>query len=66
MNTLAPTQVAPDRYAMVAELSTQSRIRGLANFLGLNAESVAQGLVEAIERDRDHQHELLQAHLSTR
>lgn len=51
MNTNAPLRVVAEQEAVVAELAASNRVRELANFLGLDAESVAEGLVEAVGRD---------------
>ena len=51
MNTFAPTVVAPDRSKIVEDLASQNRVRNLARFLGFDAQVVAEGLVEAVQRD---------------
>jgi hypothetical protein len=43
--------VPPDRRTVVVGLAHRERVRELARFLGLDAESVAEGLVEAVDRD---------------
>jgi hypothetical protein len=51
MDMRARKRVAPEQRAIVAELAASNRVRELANFLELDAESVAEGLVKAAQRD---------------
>jgi hypothetical protein len=51
MERITLVRVPPDRRTVVIGLTHRERVRELAKFLGLDAESVAEGLVEAVERD---------------
>jgi hypothetical protein len=51
MNAITPANVSLTRREVVDGLADRNRVRELASFLGLDAESVAEGLVEAVQRD---------------
>lgn len=51
MKRITLVRVPPDRRTVVVGLSHRERVRELARFLGLDAEAVAEGLVDAIDRD---------------
>jgi hypothetical protein len=51
VNAITPTDVSLNRREVVDELADRNRVRELASFLGLDAESVAEGLVEAVARE---------------
>jgi hypothetical protein len=51
MNAITPTNVPVNRREVADGLADRNRVRKLAMFLGLDAESVAEGLVEAVRRD---------------
>jgi hypothetical protein len=51
MDRFTLVRVPPDRRTIVIGLAHRERVRELARFLGLDAESVAEGLVEAVEQD---------------
>jgi len=65
MDTQAPIRAAAEQEAIVAGLAASVRVRELANFLGLDAEAVAEGLVEAVQRDLADGRETLPLHLSS-
>ncbi len=65
MDSNALMRMATEQEAIVAELAASQRVRELANFLGLDAESVAEGLVEAVQRDVTGAGETLQPHLDS-
>jgi hypothetical protein len=51
MERITLVRVPPDRRTVVVGLTHRERVRELAKFLGLDAGSVAEGLVEAVEND---------------
>ena len=51
MKRITLVRVPPDRRTVVVGLAHRDRVRELAKFLGLDAESVAEGLVDAVDRD---------------
>ena len=51
MERISLVRVPPDRRTVVVGLAHRERVRELARFLGLDAESIAEGLVEAVDRD---------------
>lgn len=51
MERISRVRVPPDRRTVVVGLAHRERVRELARFLGLDAESVAEGLVDVVERD---------------
>jgi hypothetical protein len=51
MERITLMRVPPDRRTVVIGLTHRERVRELAKFLGLDAESVAEGLVEAVHQD---------------
>jgi hypothetical protein len=51
MERITLVRVPPDRRTVVIGLAHRERVRELAKFLGLDAETVAEGLVDAIDRD---------------
>jgi hypothetical protein len=51
MERISLVRVPPDRRTVVIGLAHRERVRELARFLSLDAESIAEGLVEAIDRD---------------
>ena len=51
MERTSPVRTAPDRETAVVGLAHRERVRELARFLGMDAESVAEGLVEVVDRD---------------
>jgi hypothetical protein len=51
MERISLVRVPPDRRTVVVGLAHRERVRELAKFLGLDAESVAEGLVDAVDRD---------------
>ena len=51
MERISMVRVPPDRRTVVIGLAHRERVRELARFLSLDAESIAEGLVEAIDRD---------------
>ena len=51
MERTSHAQVATDRHTVIAGLAHRERVRELARFLGMDAESVAEGLVEVLDRD---------------
>ena len=51
MERITLVRVPPARRAAVIGLAHRERVQELAKFLGLDAESVAEGLVEAVEQD---------------
>jgi hypothetical protein len=46
-----PTDVKLNRRAVVDGLADRNRVRELAVYLGLDSDSVAEGLLEAVRRD---------------
>jgi hypothetical protein len=51
MERISLVRVPPDRRTVVVGLAHRERVMELAKFLGLDAESIAEGLVEAVDRD---------------
>ena len=51
MERISLVRVPPDRRTVVVGLAHRERVQELAKFLGLDAESIAEGLVEAVDRD---------------
>jgi hypothetical protein len=51
MDRFTLERVPQDRRNVVSGLAHRERVRELAKFLGLDAGSVAEGLVEAVEND---------------
>jgi hypothetical protein len=51
MDRITLVRVPPDRRTVEIGLAHRERVRELAKFLGLDARSVAEGLVQAVERD---------------
>jgi hypothetical protein len=51
MERISLVRVPPDRRTVVIGLAHRERVRELARFLSLDAESIAEGLVEAVDRD---------------
>lgn len=51
MERTSHIRIAPDRRTVVVGLAHRERVRELARFLGMDAESVAEGLVDVIDRD---------------
>ena len=51
MERITLPRVPRERRSVVVGLAHRERVRELAKFLGLDAESVAEGLVEAVDRD---------------
>lgn len=51
MERISLVRVPPDRRTVVVGLAHRERVRELARFLGMDAESIAEGLVDAIDRD---------------
>ena len=51
MERISHVRVAPDRRTVVVGLAHRERVRELARFLGMDAESIAEGLVDAVDRD---------------
>jgi hypothetical protein len=51
MERISLVRVPTDRRTVVVGLAHRERVRELARFLGLDAESIAEGLVEVVERD---------------
>lgn len=59
MERISLVRVPPDRRTVVIGLAHRERVRELARFLGLEAEAIAEGLVDAVEHDpalRDSSH----------
>jgi hypothetical protein len=51
MERITLVRVPPDRRTVEIGLAHRERVRELAKFLGLDAGTVAEGLVQAVERD---------------
>lgn len=51
MERISLVRVPPDRQTVVIGLAHRERVRELGRFLGLDAEVIAEGLVEAVDRD---------------
>lgn len=51
MERISLVRVPPDRRTVVIGLAHRERVRELARFIGLDAEVIADGLVEAVDRD---------------
>jgi hypothetical protein len=51
MERITLVRVPPDRRTVEIGLAHRERVRELAKFLGLDAGMVAEGLVQAVERD---------------
>ena len=51
MERISLVRVSPDRRTVVVGLAHRERVQELARFLGMDAESIAEGLVEAVDRD---------------
>lgn len=51
MERISLVRVPPDRRTVVIGLAHRERVRELARFIGLDAEAIADGLVEAVDRD---------------
>jgi hypothetical protein len=52
MERNTPVRQECKRRTLVAEVGSRQNVRELARFLGLDANIVAEGLLEAAERDR--------------
>lgn len=51
MERISHVRLAPDRRTVVVGLAHRERVRELARFLGVDTESVAEGLVDAVDHD---------------
>jgi hypothetical protein len=51
MERFTLVRVSPDRRTVEIGLAHRERVRELAKYLGLDAGTVAEGLVQAVERD---------------
>ncbi|HUY58784.1 MAG TPA: hypothetical protein VMV16_03665 [Solirubrobacteraceae bacterium] len=51
MDRITLVRVPPDRRTVEIGLAHRERVRELAKFLGLDAGTVAEGLVQAVEQD---------------
>ena len=51
MERISQIRVPPDRRTVVVGLAHRERVRELARFIGMDAECIAEGLVDVVDRD---------------
>jgi len=56
MKDISLVQRKDDRGVFIARLAERERVRDLASFLGIGSQAIAEGLVEAVERDPSLRH----------